>query len=203
MHEPRIKHGLGLGYAVSPTGADHVHNIHDTAFTTDAGWIERVRSLGIQAEPLSAHDLTHKKVRLFVHDVNWWSLDNCMVICANLVSCYDHQIRTDIVRAATGWSSTAAELERVGERSVTMTRAFNVREGFTRADDRIPERFFGSIEDSSTGKSLDPKTFEQALTTYYGMMGWSPLGVPTLWKLQELGLEWVAEELEKYGRGPA
>ena len=31
MHDPRLKRGLGLGYAVSPTGADHVHNVHDTA----------------------------------------------------------------------------------------------------------------------------------------------------------------------------
>ena len=30
MHEPRIKQGLGVGYSLSPTGADHCHNIHDT-----------------------------------------------------------------------------------------------------------------------------------------------------------------------------
>ena len=30
MHDPRLKRGEALGYAVSPTGADHVHNIHDT-----------------------------------------------------------------------------------------------------------------------------------------------------------------------------
>lgn len=32
-HEPRVKHGLGLGYMVSPTGADHMHNFHDTGYT--------------------------------------------------------------------------------------------------------------------------------------------------------------------------
>ena len=30
LHEPRIKHALGMGYMVSPTGADHMHNMHDT-----------------------------------------------------------------------------------------------------------------------------------------------------------------------------
>ncbi len=30
MHEPRLKKALGLGYAISPTGADHNHNFHDT-----------------------------------------------------------------------------------------------------------------------------------------------------------------------------
>ncbi|NLX43640.1 MAG: aldehyde ferredoxin oxidoreductase, partial [Chloroflexi bacterium] len=30
MHEPRLKRGLAIGYAVSPTGADHCHSLHDT-----------------------------------------------------------------------------------------------------------------------------------------------------------------------------
>ncbi|GAI27241.1 unnamed protein product, partial [marine sediment metagenome] len=33
MHEPRLKQGMGVGYSISPTGADHCHNIHDTAYT--------------------------------------------------------------------------------------------------------------------------------------------------------------------------
>jgi aldehyde:ferredoxin oxidoreductase len=31
MHECRTRHGQGLGYAVSPTGADHMHNFWDGA----------------------------------------------------------------------------------------------------------------------------------------------------------------------------
>ena len=31
MHECRTRHGQALGYAVSPTGADHMHNFWDTA----------------------------------------------------------------------------------------------------------------------------------------------------------------------------
>jgi len=30
MHEPRLKRALAIGYAVSPTGADHCHALHDT-----------------------------------------------------------------------------------------------------------------------------------------------------------------------------
>jgi aldehyde:ferredoxin oxidoreductase len=29
MHEPRTKHGMALGYALSPTRADHMHNLDD------------------------------------------------------------------------------------------------------------------------------------------------------------------------------
>ena len=31
MHEPRWKQGMGIGFMISPTGADHCHNIHDSA----------------------------------------------------------------------------------------------------------------------------------------------------------------------------
>ncbi len=34
MHEPRYKAALGVGYAMAPVGADHMMNIHDTAFTS-------------------------------------------------------------------------------------------------------------------------------------------------------------------------
>ncbi len=32
MHEPRLKVALGVGYSVAPVGADHMMNIHDTAY---------------------------------------------------------------------------------------------------------------------------------------------------------------------------
>jgi hypothetical protein len=32
MHDPRTKYGHALGVAVSPTGADHMHSVHDTAY---------------------------------------------------------------------------------------------------------------------------------------------------------------------------
>ncbi len=40
MHGSGIKFGLNLGYATSPTGADHCHNIHDTGYETPA-WASR------------------------------------------------------------------------------------------------------------------------------------------------------------------
>ena len=43
MHEPRFKQGMGLGYAVSPTGADHCHSIHDTGFEKDTSTCERLQ----------------------------------------------------------------------------------------------------------------------------------------------------------------
>ncbi|MHC1578181.1 MAG: aldehyde ferredoxin oxidoreductase family protein, partial [Dehalococcoidia bacterium] len=55
MHEPRWKQGMGLGYAVSPTGADHVHNIHDNQFAAYGAGLEMVKPFGI-LEPLPMAD---------------------------------------------------------------------------------------------------------------------------------------------------
>lgn len=196
MHEPRIKHGLGLGYAVCPTGADHNASLHDTYFATDDG-ISRVRCQGV-LQPLPVHDLTARKVRMFIYEVNWLAVDNCLLLCGNFFSVYSHDDRVAILRAVTGWDSNAVELAKVGERSITLARVYNVREGLGRAQDTLPARFFSPLDMSSTGVPLREAEFQDALTIYYSMMGWDTQGIPTRWKLQELGVEWVADELEKY-----
>jgi len=58
MHEPRCKAGLGLGYAISPTGADHCHNIHDTGYEARIG--SGPKAMGIM-EPLPSQDLSAAK----------------------------------------------------------------------------------------------------------------------------------------------
>ncbi|MEM3335048.1 MAG: aldehyde ferredoxin oxidoreductase family protein, partial [Thermoplasmata archaeon] len=47
---------------------------------------------------------------------------------------------TDILRAYTGMDFTVSEILVAGERIYNMARAFNVREGFSRKDDYLPER---------------------------------------------------------------
>jgi len=52
------------------------------------------------------------------------------------------------------------------------------------------------VSGSINEKPIDPKVLDENLTTFYGMMGWdTQTGVPTLAKLQELDIEWVADHL--------
>ena len=192
MHEPRFKPGLAVGYAVSPTGADHMHNIHDVAYVSPNIAFDEINELGIN-EFVPRGDMSVAKVRILVYGSIWRHALNCLVYCVFVVLLPD-QI-SDLVRAVTGWKTTVWELMKVGERCLHMTRAFNIREGRNRSDDYLPSRFFtrcasGPLE----GVAIDETQFEQALDTYYGMVGWDKkTGVPTLEKLQELGIEWVAE----------
>ena len=195
MHEPRYKFGLGLGYATSPTGADHVHSIHDTGYTTDVG-MENMHAFGI-LEPLPADDLSPAKVRMARYHTNFMILTNMLGICLCLP--YSPNRTVDIVRAVTGWDTSLFELMKAAERALAMARAFNAREGFTAADDYLPDRFFDKFESGPlAGVAQKRDEFEAAVKTYYEMAGWDPeVGAPTASKYEELGLGWVAENLER------
>lgn len=193
MHDPRLKRGLGLGYAVSPTGADHMHNMQDTMVASEAG-VARMKPMGI-LEPLPADDLSPKKVRMLIYSVNLRVLDNCAVIC-NFPQWSPLQ-KVELFKAVTGWDTSLWELTKVGERAINMARVFNLREGFTQMEDWLPPRMFqtqngGPIKD----KAVNPRNLRKARKNYYRMMGWSEVtGIPKIGKLEELDIHWVAQYL--------
>jgi aldehyde:ferredoxin oxidoreductase len=87
---------------------------------------------------------------------------------------------------------------------VTLARVFNLREGFGRKDDTLPDRLFEPLENGPLqGKAIDRKEFDEALTMYYEAMGWDPKeGVPTRGKLAELNLFWLDEFLKEKRADP-
>jgi len=95
------------------------------------------------------------------------------------------------VRAVTGWDVTLEELLRVGERRLSLFRAFNAREGFGPADDRLPEKLYVPLRGgASDGVALDRAEMDQAVRWYYDEAGWdAATGAPTPEKLRSLGLE--------------
>ncbi len=191
MHEPRLKRALGMGYAVSPTGADHVHNIHDTGYVKSTG---NLRTFGV-LEPLPADDMSLDKVSMAKYEINWNHFNNTAVFC-NFVPWNPHQ-KEEIVQAITGWDTSILELMKAGERSATLARCFNIREGFTAKDDYLTERFYEPFEDGPlAGVKADKEIMGKAVQAYYTLMGWDDQGVPTEAKLHELGIGWVKEVME-------
>lgn len=192
MHEPRWKQGMGVGYCVSPTGADHCHNMHDSAYTKSSSLLDQLKALGI-LEPLPVDDLSPAKMRLLIYHSLWQHFLNCAV-CCYFVMIYGQvgfQRMANLVSAVTGWDTSVFELMKVGERALALARVFNQREGFTSHDDHMPERFFAPhAAGPLQGVALDPAVFSKAKELYYDMMGW-PEGSPSSGKLSELGIEWV------------
>ena len=189
MHEPRLKQGLGLGYALSPTGADHCHNLHDIYYTAKGPGLENFKALGVM-QPLPASDLSPAKVRMLLYNSQWMWVLNSLVYCLFVPLNYE-QI-TELTKGVTGWNVSLWELMKVGDRVRTMAREFNIRQGLGPPEDELPHRFFTP---PTTGPlnttAINESKLAQARKTYYAMTGWDENGKPQPEKLAELGLDWL------------
>ena len=192
MHEPRLKHALGVGYAVAPVGADHMMNMHDTSYTRPGSALDRVAEVQT-FEPLPLDDLGHQKMELFYHEVNWQHAQDCTVTCHFYP--YRYSDLALALSGATGHDYSARDILEVGERAQTLSRLFNLREGFTAADDRLPRRVMKAFE---AGPLAGVEITEDALVTarnyWYGLMGWTPDGTPTRERIVALGLDTLLSE---------
>ena len=195
MHDPRGKVGVALGYAVSPSGADHMQAAHDPVFLKPSKFMEM---MGI-TKSVETRDLGPDKVRAFVYAHLWWGLLDCLGACKFIFTPHnagvlDPEQLVELVNASTGWQTSLWSLMKISERALNLTRAFNVREGFTAADDALPERLYEELQfGSMKGARIDREQFRKALELYYEMMGWNPeTGAPTPTKLLELDLGWAS-----------
>ena len=93
----------------------------------------------------------------------------------------------------TGLEFTPEEIWDIADRAYTMERLFNIREGLTRADDWLPDRYFDEPTPIglpiARGKVIVREKFKQMLDEYYELHGWDENGVPTPETLKRLGLD--------------
>lgn len=202
MHEPRGKYNVGMGYAISEIGADHLVVTHDPALADPNSLsFKNAQALGIK-NALPARSLSDEKMEHFYILERWNSLEKVVGFCFfgpaprslihpdDVLAC---------INAATGWNMNIEEALQIGERATNMARIFNMREGFSRKDDTLPERIFQGLQNGPlVGKPLPRDEFEKALTVLYGLKGWDPAtGQPSRERLEALSLGWAASLLEK------
>jgi len=185
-HEPRYKQGLGLHYSLHGIGADHVSGVMDDSLPAIfADW----DSLNV-SELIPPSELSPRKARLDYEWGLWREMPNYLGLCS-FVPWSVAEIR-DAVTAITGWQVTTSRLMKAVERGITLMRIFNLREGFTRDDDKLPDRFHTSPpEGPLKDLRIDPDALEEAQELYYQMMRWDENGVPTKGCLVALDLEWT------------
>jgi aldehyde:ferredoxin oxidoreductase len=190
MHEPRYKQGLGLHYGVHATGADHCTGIHDDVVSKNlTGW----DSIDL-AQSMPSTELSPRKARMLYHVGLWRHLANHLGLCIFVPWSY-RQI-SDAMEAVTGWPMSYWRLMKAAERGITLARIFNIREGFSAEDDRLPQRFSASPQDGPLkGILVDPEKFAEVQKIYYQMLGWDERGIPTYARLAELDIEWASEYL--------
>jgi aldehyde:ferredoxin oxidoreductase len=198
MHEPRGKYNVGMGYAISEIGADHLVVAHDPALAkAESLSFKGAQPLGIK-EALPVRSLSKGKMEHFYILEKWGSFEKVIGLCFFGPAPRSFIQPEDVlsaVKAVTGWDVTIDELLEIGERATNMARIFNLREGFSREDDHLPERLFQPLENGALeGHSMPREEFEEALTNLYRIKGWNPeSGIPTKARLGELSLDWATD----------
>lgn len=113
---------------------------------------------------------------------------NSLIVCDFLMFDLDRLI--PLLNAATGMDKTEREVMTIGERIATLARMFNCANGRSRQDDTLPDRFFEEPMTAGLpeGRRLSRGMFADLVQRYYQGRGWDTDGMPTDWKLEELGL---------------
>ena len=188
MHEPRLMPAMGLGFMVNPHGADHCLNVHDGGFAMKQG-MAAMNIFGLH-DPIPADEMSPRKVAAFRYEYLRQALLDCLAMCHLSSVTVGYPMMVEIMDAVTGGHTAPGELVRISERTMTAARLFNIREGFTDLDDKLPKRFFQPRTDGALAKkALDPEKMDKAKRYYYNLMGWDAKGVPLPERIEELYIE--------------
>ena len=186
-------HGMSsfaVGESVSIRGACHLRN---GAYGLDAkGNFDR---FGYE-KPLE-----RGKAIKAVEDV--YGVIDSYIICKFTRGIYENDAEmAKVYELVTGIPVTEESILHRGDAIVTLSKCFNIREGWTRADDHPPERFFkmAHTKGPAKGVTLKEDGFQKLLSGYYEAREWDKeTGIPTDEVLKKLGMDFVIGKLKATG----
>jgi len=148
--------------------------------------------------------------RYQAHYEDWGMVFNLFGVCfrmQNSVAYNNPPVLAELYTAATGKEITPSQIVKVGERIYNLWKMVNAREGFSRKDDKFPEKWFHPLKhgdkqlvlrDYFDVAPLSSEDIERMLDAFYEEKGWEvSTGLPTPQKLKELGLDYAVKDLEK------
>lgn len=169
--DPRGIKGQALAYATSCHGGDYL-----TAFMVGPE---------VLGKPLMLDRFSLKgKAGILQAFENMTAVLDSLVLCPFSVFAVGEELCSALLYAGTGIKISPAELLKAGERIWNLERVYNIKAGFSREDDTLPQRLFETSEGKGIG--IDKQEFNAALREYYHYRGWDREGVPLQEKLEEL-----------------
>jgi aldehyde:ferredoxin oxidoreductase len=179
-YDPRGMQGQGLLYATSNRGACHLR-----------GNMLGPELLGVP-KMLNRHATSGKAGVLIVMQHTSTVIDS-IGLCKFASFAIGDEFFARLLAAVTGEHYEVQDMLTAGERIWNLERIYNLKAGFTSADDTLPKRF---LETPHTKGASQGKVVQLApmLKEYYRFRGWDASGVPTPQKLKALGLVDIAQE---------
>ncbi len=205
--------GLTLSLSVSTRGAGHLRSVAPMAWGVSESlppkWQKVYRDAGaaeVMDKPWVCHPVNAEIATYFE---NICTSSDILEICKNTTEFFyfygyegretkdDLDWHADFLRAVSGIDIDREGLETVTRRVINLEKAYNVREGKLREHDMPTPRFFKRrVGGPLDGKALDPEQLQKLFDHYYEIHGWDPkTSIPTRRTLEELGLQFVANEL--------
>ena len=179
-YDPRGMQGQGLLYATSNRGACHMRgNMLGLEVLGLPKLIDR-----FQVQGKSSYVILHQNVAAAI---------DSLVICKFTNMGVGEEYFARVLSAVTGVQYATGDLVQVGERVWNLERLYNLREGFSRAEDTLPPRLLHEAVAEGPSKGW-VSHLEPMLDEYYRARGWDQNGVPRLQKLVELELADLVEE---------
>lgn len=177
-YEPRSLQAMALGLAVNARGADHNRS---GAYEADlSGDLDRFD--GGAAHVAAAVDTEDRAAVM-----------DSMILCKFLRGVFEDPFTewARLLALVTGWDTDAAELRAAARRIVAAKRAFNTREGATRADDTLPPRMLATPLELGSGRTaaLSAQRLATMVTGYYAARGLDEQGRVTSDDLADLLLD--------------
>jgi aldehyde:ferredoxin oxidoreductase len=200
-HMVQMKPNLAINYAVNNFGADHQSSEHDPALMApddDQNWLwpnqlatfEKCEAYGV---------LDDNKAKFALETQKYYSMMDSLCLCQFVWGpawqLYGPDDLVAYCKYGIDWDTSIEEHQEIGERRMNMMRMFNVREGFSRAEDTVPSKAFIQMPDGpNKGAGITKEDFENALDTYYDLAGWDrETTAPKPETVKRLGLEWILE----------
>src|ERR1700759_1436960 len=176
-YEPRTLQAMALGLAVNARGADHNRS---GAYEADLSGRHCRRRGG---DP---------HVRGAIETEDRAAIMDSLILCKFLRGVFEDPMPewARLLNSVTGWDTDAEELTRTAQRIVMTKRMFNLREGWTREEDWLPDRFLAEPLALESGRraALSPATLESMISSYYRGRGLESTGLPRAETLSELDL---------------
>jgi aldehyde:ferredoxin oxidoreductase len=177
-YEPRALQTMALGFAVGSRGADH-----NRSGAYEADFSARADRLHGSAE----------SARFAVETEDRAALIDSLILCKFLRGVFTDLFEesAELLGAVTGWDVTATELRRTAQRIVTAKKLFNIREGWTPAEDTLPRRMLseGLPAGLGPGAELPGDRLHDMVAAYYRERGWTPDGRVPPAGIASLGLD--------------
>ena len=176
-YEPRGLKTMALGLAVSTRGACHNRS---SAYEAD---------FSSEVDRLKADDA---RGAIAMRTEDYSAVLDSMIWCKFLRKAFDdlYEESARVYGWITGQRMTSEELRRSGERINNLKKLFNIREGWSRADDSLPERVLTEALSSgpTQGVGLDRVEMDTMIASYYRARGWTEDGLIPEAKREEMGL---------------